>query len=201
MVAPLILLISGSLRTSSTNSALLRTAGLLVPDGVAFRLYDRMAALPAFNPDEDNHPLPLEVERLRDAVHQADAILFSTPEYAGALPGSLKNLLDWTIGDEQVGSIYDKPVAWVNASPRGAIGAHCELRTVLGYSHARIIDAACVPVPVNATMIGSDGLIHDEPSRASLAGVMSVLAAAARPREWPACGLSNSGGLTPQCGR
>ncbi|WP_306796085.1 NAD(P)H-dependent oxidoreductase [Nocardia sp. XZ_19_369] len=26
------------------------------------------------------------------------SVLFCTPEYAGTLPGSLKNLLDWTVG-------------------------------------------------------------------------------------------------------
>lgn len=114
---------------------------------------------------------------LRGAIHKAHAIVFSTPEYAGALPGSFKNLLDWTIGDDQAGSIYDKPVGWINASPRGADGAHGELRNVLGYAHARIIDAACVRVPVTAQMIGPDGLIEDQSSRAVLAGVLAVLAA------------------------
>ena len=48
-------------------------------------------------------------------------MLFSTPEYAGALPGSFKNLLDWTVGG---GETYGMPVGWVNvsgpASPTGA---------------------------------------------------------------------------------
>lgn len=41
----------------------------------------------------------------------ADAVLFCTPEYAGALPGSFKNLLDWTVGG---GETYGKPAAWIN---------------------------------------------------------------------------------------
>jgi chromate reductase, NAD(P)H dehydrogenase (quinone) len=99
-----ILLVSGSLRQTSTNTALLRTAAEVAPEGVECRIYGRLASLPAFNPDEDRHPLHPEVQRLRDAIHQADAIMSSTPEYTGALPGSLKNLLDWTIGDE--GGLY-----------------------------------------------------------------------------------------------
>jgi NAD(P)H-dependent FMN reductase len=100
-----ILLVSGSLRKMSTNTALLRTTIEVAPVGVACQIYDRLASVPAFNPDKDRDPLHPEVRRLRDAVHEADAIIFSTPEYAGALPGSLKNLLDWTIGDEEPGSI------------------------------------------------------------------------------------------------
>ena len=61
------------------------------------------------------------VAELRAAVRETDAVLFSTPEYAGALPGSFKNLLDWMIGDDKPGSIYEKPVAWINPSAHGAV--------------------------------------------------------------------------------
>jgi chromate reductase, NAD(P)H dehydrogenase (quinone) len=161
----------------STNTALLRTAAEVAPEGVRCRLYDRLACLPAFNPDEDHHPLHPEVQRLRDDIHRADAIIFSTPEYAGALPGALKNLLDWTIGDEQAGSIYEKQVGWVNGSPRGGEGAHRELRTVLGYAHARVVDGACVHIPVAPQMIGSDGLVQGDPARAALAAVLEAVVA------------------------
>jgi chromate reductase len=173
-----VLLVSGSLRGASTNTAVLRTLAQAAPPGVAFQFYDRLAHLPAFNPDADRSPLPPEVARLRRAIHQADAIVFSTPEYAGALPGSLKNLLDWTIGDDEADSISDKPVAWINASPRGAAGAHGELRTVLGYAHAAVIDAACAHVPVTSAMIGPDGLIGDPASLAILSAAVAAVAAA-----------------------
>jgi NAD(P)H-dependent FMN reductase len=179
------LLISGSLRSASTNTGVLRTAARLAPAWVDCRIFDRLARLPAFNPDEDHFPLHPEVERLRHAIHEAAAIIFSTPEYAGALPGSLKNLLDWAIGDDRAGSINDKPVGWINASPRGAGGAHGELRTVLGYAHARIIDAACVHLPVSATMIGPGGLVEGEMSRASMARVLADLAGATTPGKVP----------------
>lgn len=176
-----ILLVSGSLRQLSTHTALLRTAARVVPEGVDCRLYDRLGSLPAFNPDEDRDPLHPEVQRLRDAIHQADAIIFSTPEYAGALPGSLKNLLDWTIGDEDPGSIYEKPVGWVNASPRDADGAHSELRTVLSYANARLIDTACAQIPVTSQMVGLDGLVEDDGSRSALGGVVTALVTSAIP--------------------
>jgi NAD(P)H-dependent FMN reductase len=162
----------------STSTALLRTAAGMAPEGVDCRLYDGLASLPAFNPDDDCHPIHPEVQRLRTAIHQADAVLFSTPEYAGALPGSLKNLLDWTIGDDEPRSIYEKPVGWVNVSPRGAEGAHRELRTVLGYAHARVIDAACAQIPVAAQMVGPDHRVEDDAARLALADVLRALSAA-----------------------
>ena len=73
--------------------------------------------------------------------------MFSTPEYAGALPGAFKNLLDWLIGDDEPCSIYNKPVAWINASSRGAVVAHESLHAVLGYAHADIVEAACTHSP------------------------------------------------------
>ena len=124
-------------------------------------LYGELGALPHFNPDDDIAPLDPAVARLRAAIRDADAVLFSTPEYAGALPGSFKNLLDWTIGDDQVGSIYEKPVAWINVSLRGADDAHDSLRKVLGYANANIIEAACAHIPVTSAMIDDDGLIGD----------------------------------------
>lgn len=116
-----VLLVSGSLRTKSTSAAVLRTAQVVAPPGVVTVLYEDLADLPHFNPDDDVDPLPEAVAALRAQIHQADALLFSTPEYAGALPGSFKNLLDWTIGDDQPGSISEKPVAWINASPRKSV--------------------------------------------------------------------------------
>ena len=59
-----------------------------------------MATLPHFNPDADGEPLPAAVANLRAQVAAADAVLFCTPEYAGALPGTFKNLLE-KAGDQE----------------------------------------------------------------------------------------------------
>jgi NAD(P)H-dependent FMN reductase len=79
-------------------------------------LYEGLANLPAFNPDDDREPLHPSVAELRQEIARADAVLFCTPEYAGALPGSFKNLLDWTVGG---GEVYGKPAAWINVAARG----------------------------------------------------------------------------------
>ena len=143
-----VLLVSGSLRAKSTNTSVLRTAQLVARPDIVTTFYEGLAGLPHFNPDDDVDPIHPAVTALRTQIRQADALLFSVPEYAGALPGSFKNLLDWTIGDDQRGSIYEKPVAWINASPRGAADAHESLRKVLGYANAAIVEEACVHIPV-----------------------------------------------------
>ncbi|MFD8493999.1 NADPH-dependent FMN reductase [Amycolatopsis sp. NPDC059657] len=163
----MILLISGSLRVGS-NAAALRTVHELVPGSV---LFDGLAMLPHFNPDDDAEPLHPAVAALRSAIAAADAVLFCTPEYAGALPGSFKNLLDWTIGG---GEIYQKPVAWINVSVRGAEAAHASLRTVLGYAGTRIVEDAVAHIPLPPESM-SGGLVTDPELRARIADVVAKL--------------------------
>jgi chromate reductase len=172
-----ILLISGSTRGASTNSALLRTAALCTPLGVSAVVYDGLADLPHFNPDDDRDPLPPAVAELRSAIAASSAMLFCTPEYAGTLPGSFKNLLDWTVGGTEIAG---KPVAWVNAAadPRRGAGATATLRTVLGYVQAQIVEDACRHVPVPSES-AREGLIADQATRAAVRDVLSALVGAA----------------------
>ncbi len=173
-----VLLVSGSLRSGSTNTALLRTVQSVAPDGIGTVLYDGLGRLPHFDPDRDRDPLPPPVAALRAEVRTSHAILFCTPEYAGALPGSFKNLLDWTIGDDHPGSIYEKPVAWINASaaPTGAADAHASLRTVLSYAHATVVEDACVSIPVTRQMVGGAGLVDVSTIHGQILHALTVLA-------------------------
>jgi chromate reductase, NAD(P)H dehydrogenase (quinone) len=171
-----VLLISGSTRGGSTNTAALRTASAVAPAGVSTAFYSEMAGLPAFNPDDDHDPLPTPVAHLRAALAQADALLVCTPEYAGALPGAFKNLLDWTVGDPVMDG---KPVAWVNvasiAAPTGGAGAHGELATVLGYLGADIVPAACTRSPMSRQDIDTDGLVGNAEVRVGLSAALRAL--------------------------
>ncbi|MEU6258807.1 NADPH-dependent FMN reductase [Streptomyces sp. NPDC047043] len=178
---PVILLLSGSLRGGSTNEAVLRTAQAVAPSvPVRTVLYDGLAGLPHFNPDDDADPLPAPVAGLRAAIEEAAGILVCTPEYAGTLPGSFKNLLDWTVGGTE---ICDKPVGWVNAAAPGrGRGAEATLRTVLGYTGADIVEGACVQLPVGRGVVDGDGLVADTEVRRQLGAVLGLLADRARER-------------------
>jgi chromate reductase, NAD(P)H dehydrogenase (quinone) len=174
-----VLLISGSLRQHSTNSAAIQIAQQLAPPGMTTTIYTGMASLPHFNPDDDREDGPIHpaVALLRGHIARADAILICTPEYAGGLPGSLKNLLEWTVGD---GGTYRKPVAWINvsgpAAPTGGADAHSSLRKVLGYVHAEIVESACIRVPLTRDLVANDGTITDVEARERIAGVLITLA-------------------------
>ncbi|GAA0416867.1 NAD(P)H-dependent oxidoreductase [Streptomyces luteireticuli] len=174
---PVVLLLSGSLRSGSSNEAVLRTAHAVAPEGIRTVRYAGLAALPHFNPDDDIDPLPAPVAELRAAIDAASALLICTPEYAGTLPGSFKNLLDWTVGGTE---ICDKPSAWVSAAAPGrGQGAEATLRTVLGYTGGAVVEEACVRVPVGRELIGADGVIADPGVQDRLREALRVLAAAA----------------------
>ena len=151
-----ILLIGGSLREGSVNAAVLKTARADAPANVEAILYERLGDLPLFNPDLDRDPLPEPVAHLRANLGAAGAVLFSTPEYAGSLPGAFKNLLDWTVG----GGLYGKPVGWINPSSHGGSdGTYETLRVVLGFAGAEVVETACLKIPIQRADIGDDGLV------------------------------------------
>ncbi len=156
-----VVLLCGSLRSDSTNEAVLRTIEELAPEGLVTSFYQGLADLPLFNPDDDFDPLHSGVVEMRSLIAAADALLISTPEYAGDLPGAFKNMLDWTVGGVE---ICDKPTGWVNASnagPSGAANTHDSLRRVLTFTGAAIVDEACARIPVSRNLVGPEGTVTD----------------------------------------
>jgi chromate reductase len=176
-----ILLVSGSTREGSTNGAALRAARDASDDRLTAEMYEGLADLPAFNPDDDYEPLPPAVTALRAQIAAADGLLFCTPEYAGALPGSFKNLLDWTVGGPEMDG---KPVAWISVASEGrGINAEKSLKTVLGYLGASVTEPAGRRVFVPRSALDDDGQIRDPGVRAEIADAVRTYARnlAARP--------------------
>ncbi len=167
-------MISGSVRDGSVNSAVIATAAELLPQGMTAVVYGGLGDLPHFNPDSDRDPLPRSVSELRRLIGESSALLFSTPEYAGAMPGALKNLLEWTVGGTET---TGKPTGWINPSsmPNRAAGTYACLRTVLDYTAAKVVEQACADIPVPRVLIGEDGIVHDEQARSRMARTIRAL--------------------------
>jgi chromate reductase, NAD(P)H dehydrogenase (quinone) len=162
-----ILAISGSLRAASHNTALLRAAAELAPGGVDIELYEDLEALPPYNEDRDTDQPPAEVTRLREAIEDADAILFSTPEYNTTMPGQVKQVVDWASrphGPES--ALWGKPAAAMGASVTdyGAMWAQDHLRRALGIAGARVLDTE-LAVPHAEQLIDADGRLTDPETR------------------------------------
>ena len=108
------------------------------------------------------------------ALGLGDAVLFCTPEYAGTLPGSFKNLLDWTVGG---GDLYHKPVAWINVAAEGrGEGAQATLEAVLRYVEAVPIESACTRILIPRDTLGPDGAVTDASIRTRIGDVLATIA-------------------------
>ncbi len=171
-----ILAISGSLRAASSNTALLRAARALAPEGVEVELFEGLAGLPHFNPDDEAEEVsPESVRAFRSLVRDADAVLICSPEYAHGVPGSLKNALDWLVGS---GEFFGKPVATINASAR-AVHAEAALVETLGTMGSRMVPEAIRVVPVQGRGLDDAGMIQNteiaEAIRASLIALREAL--------------------------
>lgn len=130
---PKFLALSGSLRAASTNTALLKALAGNAPPGCDIAVYDGLARLPIFNPDDEGGRTPVEAASLIETVSAADGVIVSCPEYAHGVPGGLKNALDWLVSrDAAVG----KPAMLVHASPRSAYAraALAEIMRTMSFS-------------------------------------------------------------------
>jgi len=172
-----ILGISGSLRSDSHNTKVLRASAECFDTGdVEFTLYDDLKSVPPYDEEDDVEPAPAAVSQLRDAVAGADAILFSTPEYNSSVPGQLKNALDWVSRPVATNPLRNKPVAVVGASTGmfGAVWAQAELRKVLAAIGARVVEGE-VAVGHAHTRFDADGLLVDDDIREQLHEVVDLL--------------------------
>ncbi|MFL6656694.1 MAG: NADPH-dependent FMN reductase [Massilia sp.] len=113
--------ISGSLREGSLNSALLRAASGLMPTGTTLELAS-IRGIPLYDGDvEAREGLPAAVSALKELIAGSDGVLLATPEYNNAMPGVLKNAVDWlTRPANDIGRVFgDRPIAVIGASPGG----------------------------------------------------------------------------------
>lgn len=106
----------GSLREASTNAALLRALARVAPPPVEIIVDRSFGALPIFSPDLEGERTPAVVEAFARGIAESDGLVISSPEYVRALPGGLKNAIDWLVSREE---IIRKPVALLHASHRG----------------------------------------------------------------------------------
>lgn len=172
--------ISGSLRKSSLNTAALRAAIELAPDDMHIEIAD-ISDLPLYDDDVREQGYPLSVQRLRDQVHAADAILFATPEYNYSVPGVLKNAIDW-VSRPPAQPFAGKPAAIMGASP-GAIGtarAQYHLRQIGVFLDLHFLNKPEVMIGNAGARFDAEGRLTDEPTREHVQKLLVALRDAVR---------------------
>jgi chromate reductase len=163
-----ILLISGSTREQSINLNLIRYLQNNYSNQLEFMMYNGLSGLPHFNVDLDTAVPPAPVAQLRQQLRTADGVLICTPEYAMGLPGSLKNLLDWTVSSSD---FSNKPVAVITAATSGE-KAHESLLGTLRVIEAKIDDRATLVISHAKGKITDRPEITDEKTAAAVKELM-----------------------------
>lgn len=168
--------IAGSLRRDSYNRSLLDHAAECAPEGVGFDVYDGLGVMPYFNEDLERDDLPPAVLDLRDRIEAADALLVVTPEYNSAMPGVLKNALDWASRPPGESALAGKPAAVMGASPGrfGAVRAQKAARMVLTAIGADVLDME-LPVARVADIFSENRTVIDAEVATRIAELVGAL--------------------------
>jgi len=168
--------ISGSLRKASTNTLLMRHAAKTFG---ADTFDEGDLRLPLYDGDlEEASGIPAEVQTLADQIKSADAIIISTPEYNKAIPGVLKNALDWVSRTE--GNVWsNKPLALLSATAGRAGGerAQFSLRLAMMPFRTRILQGPEVLVAQSFAAFDEDGKLNNEINEKALVELMAALKA------------------------
>ena len=128
-----IAIVVGSIRKNSLSQSLANNLVTLLPEGYEPE-FIKIDHLPLYNQDYDTSgEAPEQYKSFRNAVRDADAVIFVTPEHNRSFPAALKNALD--VGSRPYGqSIWNgKPALIVSQSPGNlsGFGANHHLRQVL----------------------------------------------------------------------
>lgn len=113
-----ILTISGSTRSASANTRLLATLPSLAPNHV-FERYTKLAELPIFQAEADQHPWETAVVDWRASVAAADAVIISIPEYLHNMPALIKNGLEWLSSSGELAQKRVLAMTFTPHEPRG----------------------------------------------------------------------------------
>jgi len=169
--------ICGSLRKGSFNMAALRTAIELRPAGMTVEVAD-ISQIPLYNEDVRQQGFPPPVQKLREQIAAADALLFACPEYNYSMSGVLKNAIDWASRPP------DQPFAGkacailgAAAGMAGSARAQGDLRRSMVFLDMHPLNKPEVLIGQAQTKFDEKGNLTDEAAKGFIRDMMAALAA------------------------
>jgi chromate reductase len=166
---------SGALRKGSHNTAALRAAGELLPEGMTLETVD-LRPIPIYDDDVRLAGYPPVVQQFRDRIKAADAILFVTPEYNYSVSGVLKNAIDWASRPPDQPFNW-KPCAIISASGSllGGVRAQYHLRHICVSLNCFALNAPQVYITEAPKKFDADGRLTDPGAREVIRQLMAEL--------------------------
>jgi chromate reductase len=153
--------ISGSIRSGSNCTAVLRSLQALLPGSASIELF-ALDEIPLYNADLDGATPPAAVAGLKEAISQADGLVVCSPEYNYGMPGVLKNAIDWASRPGFASPLKGKPVLVMTASPgtAGGVRAQAQIRDALAATLARPVVRQHVAIANVAAQVSDGRLVH-----------------------------------------
>ncbi len=158
-----VLFIVGSLRKNAFNGQLANRLAAFLKDRANISFLD-YSDVPFFSQDIED-PTPEAILRVRAQLQAADGIWIFTPEYNAAVPGALKNLLDWVsrplvAGDFSSGTaVMGKKVTVSGAGGKNATqSVRAELVRLLKFMRMEVIAGEGTGIALDGAAFASDQL-------------------------------------------
>ncbi|MES2881963.1 MAG: NADPH-dependent FMN reductase [Bacteroidota bacterium] len=152
-----VIAICGSTRQNSINHSLIQAIVALSAERLDITVFNGIANLPQFNPDNDGEHVADAVADFRQQINDVDGIIICTPEYAHGVPGALKNAIDWTISSSQ---FPHKATMLITAATDGSF-AHNALLETLKTIEAKNIHNLQLVISFAKTKINNNNQITD----------------------------------------
>ena len=151
--------IAGSLRPGSYSyQALMQAVQRVQALGAEVEILDlRKMNLPFCDGGEEYPDYP-DVEKLREAVKQADGIILATPEYHGSISGVLKNALDLMSFEQLSGKVAGLISVLGGQSNNNALN---DLRIIMRWVHGWVIPEQ-IGIGQAWKAFGAEGKLLDE---------------------------------------
>ena len=177
-----ILGISGSLRAGSYNTLLLNNAVSNLDSPHTMSTHS-IKEIPLYSEDVESDGIPAPVQAMFDAIAEADALLFATPEYNHSVPGVLKNAIDWASRPAFKSVLVGKPAGILSAamSPVGGARVQMHLKDVLASTLTPVYPAPDYMLPLAQNAFNDNGELIDETAVRRLRRYLAGLAEWAGP--------------------
>jgi FMN reductase len=173
--------LGGSLRAASTSRTALQIAleGAAAAGADVELIWVRELGLPLYTAE---HAIPPGAQQFADTVHEADAMIWSSPTYHGSVSGAFKNALDWLIllAEQDPPYLSNKPVGLITTAG-GVQGLQAVnsmefiARALRGWSVPLVM-----PVAQAWRSFDADGHLTDEAVAAQLRALGAEVVRAAR---------------------